>query len=198
MLWFWNVKCLTAHQGCSIQVPAPRCAPHVMLTYTFLFHVTNQTEPAKKYSGKCLKCIFFFHVMVWVSHGTSCGWGCSSWLHACETCWQMGRLRTCAASLSTAVTQWLTCTYLSIRIACVLRWTDDSGCRFTSGHFLINGWTVLGLVKAQGTPLCPHFCACPRLWEGTLVWGWPLASAPSISSSPWGSSNHPPTTSVSH
>lgn len=129
-----------------------------------------------------------FRVMVWVFHGVSFGWGCSSWVHASETCWQMGRLRTCAASSSTAVIQWLTCTYLSIKIACVLRWTDDSVCSFTSGHFLINGWTVLGLVKAQGAALCPRFCECPRLWEGTLVWGWPLASAPSISSSFWDSS----------
>lgn len=116
-------------------------------------------------------------VIVWVSHGASCRWGCSSWVRMCETCWHMGRLRTCAASSSTAVIQWLTCTHLSIRIARVLRWTDDSVCGFTSGHFLINGWTVLGLVKAQGTPLCPRFCECPRLREGTLVWGWPLAFA---------------------
>lgn len=39
---------------------------------------------------------------------------------------------------------WLTFTYLN-----ALRGTSDSGCGFTSGYFLINGWTVLGLVKTQ-------------------------------------------------
>lgn len=58
--------------------------------------------------------------------------------------------------------RWLTFTYLNVKIACVLRGTSDSGCGFTSGHFLINGWTVLGLVKTQwGNTTVLHLCV-PR------------------------------------
>lgn len=55
---------------------------------------------------------------------------------------------------------WLTFTYLNVRITCVLRETSDSDCGFTSGHFLINGWTVLGLEKTllRSTALSLYLC----------------------------------------
>lgn len=55
---------------------------------------------------------------------------------------------------------WLTFTYLNVKITCVLRGTSDSGCGFTSGHFLISGWTVLGLEKTllRNMALSSHLC----------------------------------------
>lgn len=55
---------------------------------------------------------------------------------------------------------WSTFAYLNVKIVCILRGTSDSGCGFTSGHFLINGWTVLGLEKTQrgNTDLSSHLC----------------------------------------
>lgn len=53
---------------------------------------------------------------------------------------------------------WSTFAYLNVKIVCILRGTSDSGCGFTSGHFLINGRTVLGLEKTQrgNTDLSSH------------------------------------------
>lgn len=77
------------------------------------------------------------------------GWGCSFWgVGASKTSCIM---RTCSTLHCLFINHndslWLTFTYLNVKITCVLRETSDSGCGFTSGHFLINGWTVLGLGK---------------------------------------------------
>lgn len=63
---------------------------------------------------------------------------------------------------------WLTFTYLNVKITCVLIETSDSGCGFTSGHFLINGWTVLGLEKTllRSTALSLYlFRSWPCVWR---------------------------------
>lgn len=67
---------------------------------------------------------------------------------------------------------WLTFTYLNVKITCVLRETSDSGCGFTSGHFLINGWTVLGPGKTllRNRALSLYLCV-ERLGKGHLCVG---------------------------
>lgn len=60
---------------------------------------------------------------------------------------------------------WLTFTYLNAKITCVLRETSDSGCGFTSGHFLINGLVLRK--HCWGAGLCPCICVCAEVRERT-------------------------------
>lgn len=98
-------------------------------------------------------------VLIWLSHGETWGWGCKQGQLQHENVQHLHCL-----FISHNDSPWLMFTYLNAKITCVLRETSDSGCGFTSGHFLINGWTVLGLEKtllrtsSLSLPLC--------VWKG--------------------------------
>lgn len=103
-------------------------------------------------------------VLIWISHGVTWGWGWSFWGVCVQAgpagTWERERLH--CLFIDHSDSPWSTFAYLNVKIACVLRGTSDSGCGFTSGHFLINDWTVLGLVKTQpgNTALSSHLCMC--------------------------------------
>lgn len=101
-------------------------------------------------------------VVIWLSHGETWGWGCSFWGGGCKQDQlqheNVQHLHCLFINHNDSL--WLTFTYLNVKITCVLSGTSDSGCGFTSGHFLISGWTVLGLEKTllRNMALSSHLC----------------------------------------
>lgn len=93
------------------------------------------------------------------------GWRCSFWGcvqgRPAET-WECATL-----ALLTYRTQWFTVIDVYIpecQNSLCLRGTSDSGCGFTSGHFLINSWTVLHLEKIPvGNTALSLICVCARI-----------------------------------
>lgn len=99
---------------------------------------------------KSLNPLFWCVVLMWVSHGATWGWQWIFW--GCVQARPTGTWEHATLALLIFYhndSPWLTFAYLNVKIACVLRGTSDSGCGFTSGHFLINSWAVLGLEKTQ-------------------------------------------------